>query len=158
MIGNFYPLSSVQAEMLKANQEGVEEFIYSDEVQKSEALLDIDKAWHALHFILTGSAWESEHPLNIVVLGGEEIGKDAGYGPARLVSPDYVIEVNEALAGISTVDFESKFDAEKLNKEEIYPNGWSSEDVRYISSAFEEVKKLYKSASEEREYVLLFIN
>ena len=39
---------------------------------------DVDKAWQALHFTLTGDAWEASGPLGEVVLGGEPVGEDVG--------------------------------------------------------------------------------
>src|SRR5512145_3257845 len=28
---------------------------------------DLDKAWHGIHYFLTGTAWEGEHPDNFLV-------------------------------------------------------------------------------------------
>lgn len=52
--------------------------------------VDLDKSWHGLHFLFTGTAWEGEEPACFLVLGGEGIGNDVGYGPARVLMPDDV--------------------------------------------------------------------
>src|SRR4051812_40770621 len=59
--------------------------------------LDIDKAWHAIHFLLTGTAWEGEPPLDFLAIGGTEIGEDLGYGPARGLVSSQVRELATAL-------------------------------------------------------------
>ena len=44
---------------------------------------DVDKAWHAVHFTLTGDAWNVDGALGQIVLGGEPFGEEIGYCPAR---------------------------------------------------------------------------
>lgn len=44
---------------------------------------DLGTAWHAIHFLLTGSAWKGAPPLNFIISGGSELGEDRGRGPAR---------------------------------------------------------------------------
>jgi hypothetical protein len=62
----------VSAEVLNAlrssSDDEIEQFVVDaiseDEgTRKLQPLLDIDKAWHALHFLLCGSAWEGKPPL-----------------------------------------------------------------------------------------------
>jgi hypothetical protein len=65
--------------------------------------LDVDKAWHAIHFLLTGSAWEGDPPLNFIVIGGSDVGDDLGYGPARGLSSDEVRNLAGALRAIATL-------------------------------------------------------
>jgi len=56
-----------------------------DEFEAGKSL-DIDKAWHSIHFLLTGAAWEADG----LIFGGTEIGEDGddwGYGPPRGFRP-----------------------------------------------------------------------
>lgn len=59
----------------------------SFELSKNEVTdANLDKAWHGIHFLLTGSTWEGEKPLNFLISGGETIGEiEVGYGPARSI-------------------------------------------------------------------------
>lgn len=50
--------------------------------------LDLHKSWHMLHYVFTGSAWEGETPAATLLLGGQEVGEDLGYGPARVLSAE----------------------------------------------------------------------
>ena len=108
---------------------------------------DIDKAWHGIHFLLTGSAWEGDEPLNFLVAGGEVAeGCDIGYGPGRMFSSAQVKQIDAALGGISKEEFESRFDPAKMMKEDIYPTLWDrpkeeDDSLRYISEYFGELKR-----------------
>jgi len=54
--------------------------------EKAEPL-DIQKAWHGLHYLLCVQPWDGDLPLRNAVLGGSEIGPDLGYGPPVRLSP-----------------------------------------------------------------------
>src|SRR5215217_4265180 len=44
---------------------------------------NFEKSWHGLHFLLTGSDWEGEPPLNFLLAGGTEIDIGLGQSPVR---------------------------------------------------------------------------
>ncbi len=52
---------------LTAEPGNVEAFIYPDEGEH-ESNLDVDKAWHGIHFLLACSFWAVDSPLANVVL------------------------------------------------------------------------------------------
>jgi len=158
MIGNFLAISEEKASELRSNQSKIPDYLYSDEVQESNSLLDVDKAWHGVHFLLTGSTWEGEVPLCWVVLGGEAIGEDIGYGPARLVNTEEVKQINEAISSIDTSVLNARYDAVTLNKAEIYPDGWGPDDAEYVIGAFQKIKIFYSSAAEKNQCVIQFLN
>lgn len=86
---------------------------------------DLDKAWHGIHFLLTGSDWEGDPPLNFLLCGGTVIGDvDVGYGPARAMRPAEVKAATEALAGISSDELRRRFDPARMMQEDIYPTIW----------------------------------
>ena len=119
--------------------------------------LDIDKAWHGVHFLLTGTAEEAPGPLGQVVLGGTEIGDDLGYGPARYLAPDAVGTVATALDAASSDELRRGYDAAALEAAEIYPGGWSEPDkVDWVLEAFEDVRRFYRAAARRKSGVLVF--
>ena len=64
-------------------------------------------------------------PLNFIATGGEPVGsEDVGYGPARILLPDQVAELDSALANFSDHEFARRFDLEALSNEAIYPDIW----------------------------------
>lgn len=87
--------------------------------------IDLDKAWHGIHFMLTSTAWEGEPPLNFLMQGGTVIGEvEVGYGPARGMTAAEVQAVAEALAGIDEAFIRARFDPARMMQLDIYPGIW----------------------------------
>jgi hypothetical protein len=65
MIGNFLAVSAAKVEELMKNPEDIAAFLeeITESVEDNRDFLDVDKAWHGIHFLLTGSTWEGEAPL-----------------------------------------------------------------------------------------------
>lgn len=74
---------------LIANPARVEETLYrGGEVDHPDCRhVDVDKAWHAIHFLLNDDSWQGVLPLFNVVLGGTRLAKTMVYGPARYLLP-----------------------------------------------------------------------
>lgn len=139
MIGNFLQLSSEELADLIANPSDVESFIYPDDEER-EGNIDVDKAWHGIHFLLTGDAWGGEPPLVNVVLGGTELGDDVGYGPARYLTADEVRAAAEALRDITPDVLRTRYIASDLSRNSIYPDIWGDPDddaVGYLATWYE---------------------
>jgi hypothetical protein len=85
----------------------------------------LDKAWHGIHYLLTGTAWEGDPPLNFLVSGGQEVGEeDVGYGPARTLTPRDAREIASALAALSDERLRARFAPKEMMRLEIYPEIW----------------------------------
>lgn len=83
-----------------------------------EKSIDIDKGWHGLHFLLTGTADEGEEPACYIWKGGEAL-DDEGFG--RALRPDQVRRFGAFLSTLSTADLERRYDHVRMTKLEIYP-------------------------------------
>jgi hypothetical protein len=97
-----------------------------------ENSISLEKAWHGLHFLLTGDPWGGAGYRAFLLCGGREQGEDMGYGPARLFDADEVGEIANTLGGISAEELWSRFDAERMEEAEVYPGIWDEpeEDLR----------------------------
>src|SRR5438552_527714 len=58
MIGNYLRLSPAGLAELRANPASVMDLLYPENGDRPPRHLDIDKAWHAIHFLLNGQTWE----------------------------------------------------------------------------------------------------
>jgi hypothetical protein len=120
-----------------------------DALRQRSTSLSLEKAWHGLHYLLTGSAAEGDLPLAFLLQGGEEVGEDDGYGPPRLFSPDEVEEIDAALSAISDDQLWSRFDPEQMSTEGVYPDCWDEPEVdlreEYVFY-FHEMKKVVNNA------------
>ena len=91
---------------------------------------DLDKAWHGIHFLLTGTAWEGDPPLNFLVTGGRQVGdEEVGYGPARTFTPAEAREIAGALAAVSDEQLQARFAPQEMMRLEIYPEIWDRDPV-----------------------------
>ena len=158
MIGNFLAISEEKAQELRENPSNIPDYLYSEEIQESDSYLDIDKAWNGIHFLLTGTTFGGEEPLCWVVLGGETIGEDVGYGPARFVNAKDVKTINEAISGIDSSSLNDRFNPDELNDSEVYPSVWEQDHAEYLIGAYEDVKAFYASASKNNQCVIQFIS
>lgn len=103
---------------------------YNNPIAKSCSL---EKAWHGLHYLLTGQAWDTTEPLGFIVAGGQEIDdSDGGYGPARLFTPQETRQFHSALLPISEEQLWSRFDPEAMQSQGVYPIIWDEpeEDLK----------------------------
>src|SRR5438093_6086389 len=100
----------------------------TDDSPSDHSLVDLDKAWHGIHYLLTGTAWEGRPPLNALVLGGKRLpdpDEEWGYGPPRLLPPGDVAALSRALESVSDDDLAARFDPADMSAKEIYPEIWS---------------------------------
>lgn len=160
MIGNFLQLSSEELEALIADPSAVESFIYPDDEER-ERSIDIDKAWHGIHFLLAGEPWGGDPPLANVVLGGTEIGDDVGYGPARYLTAAEVQAAASALQDITPDVLRSRYVASELSENDIYPQIWDEPEddaFGYLGPWYETLRDYFIDAAAKGNAMLKFFN
>jgi len=132
-----------------------------DDADMPDPDLDLDKSWHGIHFLLTGTGWEvGEGAAGAAILGGDDIGEDNGYGPARLLRPETVRAVADALDALTIETLRARFDPHAMAAAEIYPDGWTGEADEFdafLAPHFAELHRFYRTAAENGEAVLLAI-
>lgn len=115
---------------------------------------DLDKAWHGIHFMLTGTAWEGVPPLNFLMQGGTMIGEvEVGYGPARGMTAAEVKAVAGELAGIDEAFMRARFDPAQMTQLDIYPGIWDRDPAEddsfgYCMEYFGELRTFVTRAAE----------
>lgn len=164
MICCLIDVDEVQINDLLANPDGVGDFV--EEWFEGEEIrgIDLDKAWHGIHFLLTGSAWEGTEPLCYLVKGGEEIGdEDVGYCPARAIRPNQIADWTNALSAISGDDLRKRFDPEAMMKAEIYPDIWDrapeEDDVLgYLLEYYEALRSFVERTKNENKGAIITLS
>lgn len=123
--------------------------------------LRLHKMWQGLHFMLTGTAWDIDGPLGQSVLGGEDLGPDIVYGPARILMPSDVQEIAEALSRMSIAEFKTRFAPEQMEAEDIYPGPiWVREKdtvVEELAGLFQQLTAFYQAAASRNDGVVLWM-
>jgi hypothetical protein len=85
-------------------------------------VLPLEKNWHGLHFLFTGTAWEGEFPAAFLLTGGTELEDDEFDQPPRVLDSHLTREVDAFLATLSPSDLAARFDAERMTGLQIYPD------------------------------------
>ena len=80
--------------------------------------IDIEKGWHGLHFLLTGTADEGEEPACFLMRGGEDVDDE---GLARALRPKQVRQFAEYLSGLTKSELERRYDPARMTQLDIYP-------------------------------------
>ena len=141
-------IAEPELKKILADPDSVEEIL--DPGHSDGTSVSLEKAWHGLHFLLTDTADAGPPPLNFLLRGGEPIGEDLGYGPARLFRPDAVQALGTAVAGLTEDQLWSRFDPDRMTAEGIYPLIWDEpeSDLRneYLMY-FRELQGLIQTAS-----------
>jgi hypothetical protein len=161
MIGHYRRVPVAKLNDLLSHPESLAPFLYPDEEPDESRHLDIDKTWHIIHFLLTNSTWEGEWPLVGAVFGGAIVSdEDVGYGPARYLTPQEVVEVTSGLSDISPDSLWSNFDSNAVREAEIYPRGWSEtpEDREYVTRHYARLRDFFAAAAKAGEVVIEYLN
>lgn len=159
MICELFLIPSQAAEQLIADPGNIHSTLQS--LEGSDSVLSLEKSWHGLHYVLTGTAWEGDPPLNFLAGGGTPVGtEDVGYGPARVLGSEEVNALDTALTGFSESDFNRNFDLDGMSREAIYPQIWD-EPLEELSQEYGsylwEMKAFVNRAAESGKALLVAI-
>jgi len=153
MVGCFAAVSTTTLDGLRADPESIEEYLYpNDGEDEPPYYIDVDKAWHGIHYLLTGSAEGGAEPLSLAVMGGEEFGPEVGYGPARFLTPTQVSLVAGALSQLTVDHLESRFNPEDMEAKDIYPDVIWARDGKdaldYLLENYRQLATFYRDAAQ----------
>lgn len=131
----------------------LDELKKSPELKKKGHVLDMAKAWDAIHRLLTEGTLEpngGDFPLNTAILGGKPIHKGTDFA-AVVVRPDMTPFVAEALAEVTQEDFQKKFGDLPGHG---YNQGTTSKDFDEVWRVTRLLKDFYEFCAAERLAVL----
>ena len=122
--------------------------------------MDIDKAWHGIHFMLS-QIGQQQMAFALAVLGGEEVGDDVGYGPARFLTAQQVKAVATSLSELDETHFCEQFLPEAMEAAEIYPTGiWvrdGYEALEYLLENYRQMVFFYQQTAENGDGAVLWL-
>ncbi len=121
----------------------------------------LDKSWHGIHYLLTGTAYDGEPPLNFIV-GGHVVGDiEVGYEPAHVFFAEEVREISAALAWLDEAALRSRFNPAEMDRLEIYPSlSWEEdqdEEWEYLWSYTETLREFLLKAVEKEAGMAVFL-
>ena len=160
MIGNLRPASDAEIERLLANPGEITRFLFGGDASRRERV-DLDRAWHAIHFVLNGSRLGGEQPLNFLVDTGTPVGEvDVGFGPARVLTSQQVKVLALALSAVDPEEVRGRVDLRQLGELAIYPGTWQRDgmDVDYVVGKYRDMRELVARLAGNGLGMILYIN
>jgi hypothetical protein len=149
-MGIVYSLIRVRPETVEAlrdNPKGVAEFVYGDAslyeapstgllqrlfgkpepesrsvpVRRDDDEVDLDKSWHIVHYLLTGSDNATDSPLNIIADESDRLADiDVGLGPPFVIHPEAVSLFAAAVAEMPDEQFLSRLRPSEMPLDTLY--------------------------------------
>ncbi|HAH10603.1 MAG TPA: DUF1877 domain-containing protein [Alphaproteobacteria bacterium] len=113
------------------------------DIPSPDAMVDLHKSWHVLHYLLTGTADGGSAPLNLLMTGGEDIGDDVGYGPARVWNAATVQAFADAVRGLSVEDLMARADYARMLEAQIYSCDEADDDPEMALMELQETVEHY---------------
>ena len=125
-------------------------------------VLDLDKAWHGLHFLLTGTEDGGREPACFLLSGGEHLGDDDVL--ARLLDAEQVRWFADHLASLTDDELTSRFDPDRMTQQRIYPDViWKRPEEEdqprgFLLGAFADLREFVGAAAARGDAVVVCIS
>lgn len=132
-----------------------------DDKDRERPHCDLEKVWHGLHFLLTGTAWEGEEPACYLVRGGEELGdsEEFGYSMIQALSPARVQQFAALLNSLPREELERRFDPERMMALKIYPEVWRRDSERtYLFEAFDALRTFVNTLAAGGDGAIVYLS
>lgn len=164
MIGCYFRISEEDVKKAETGKLDLESLIYDEKNQSNEDItLDIDKAWHAIYFTLTGSSGETdtEHSdWQDLMFGNHSIGDDLGYGPGTLIDASQVKTLSQKLNAVTKEAFREAFSLTDMLANQIYPcmDGEDEEEFfQYVWPNIPAMQAFFEKAAQAGDCIIFFI-
>jgi hypothetical protein len=125
MTASLYAISEQQVDTLRSDPSQAFALLSA-----GGAAVHLDKAWHAIHYLLTGTAWEGDEPLNFLLHGGEPLGdEESDELVPRVFDVAEVRRIDAALAPIDAGRLRQRYDPQAMQRQDIYPDIWDEDEA-----------------------------
>ena len=165
MIANYQYLSDNELSQIKrySRQEGDLLDLVEDYPEGNDTLIDIDKMWDALLFVMTGfssSEFMDDDPLREAVLGVTSLENVSEY--IAYTEHSKIAEIVQALENFDMDRALANFSMEACKKADLYPDIWDyldeEEEIKDdIRTCFVKMKDFYKKILTLKGNVLVTI-
>lgn len=134
---------------------------FEEDAQAAAPHCSIDKAWHGLHFLFTGTAWEGPFPQNFLLAGGRTVGDDDN--PGRTYPPSDVVAIAAWIETVTPEALRARFDPPRMLALDIYPRIWDRDPAEddtlgYLLENFAELQCFFREAAQSGRGLLLSVH
>ena len=123
------------------------------------ARVNIDKAWHGIHYLLTGKSFGGQPPFAAVVYGGKAL-IDTLYEDLRYLTPEEVADISKALTSLPSTELKRRYNPVAMEEADIYPHIWERDGegaIGFLIDNYEVLVNFYREAAEEGDAMLITI-
>src|SRR4030095_549870 len=118
----------------------------------------LDKAWEAIHYLLTGTRMEgflltgtkrpdTKEVLSLAVYSEQffDQQQDLGLGPASYLTPDQVRQISNTISKMDSSFVKERYNPKRMNDIGVYPTFWNSDAdlFHYVDDSFSKLKTFY---------------
>jgi len=119
---------------------------------------DLHKAWHGIHFLLCGHAWDGALPEGFLVGDGTELDElDMGYGPARAFDAAQTAAIAAALSDLDTAALLERFDAEEVAAADLYSVRGEPDDEEFIAHFYDKLRPFVLEAAAAGDGLVVYL-
>jgi len=123
--------------------------------------IDVDKDWHVIHFLLTGSAQACDRPEGSLLADDRPIGVgDVGVGRPWALLPDEIARFAQAISDFRYADMTDRFDIGEMLRQDVYSAGAVENESWCLDSLWKRIGTLrdfVTTASRNGQGVILFM-
>jgi len=127
-------------------------------------VLDLEKSWHGLHFLFTGTAWDGDLPAAFLIRGGRELEIDDEHDDPRLLNPEQVRDIDALLRSVTRDDLARRYDARRMTDLDIYPQVWIRDQharhtpIDELLTAFDELQSFIAVTHERGQAIVVQVS
>jgi hypothetical protein len=113
----------------EAQKQNAEARARLDVIGPFQKALELEKSWHILHYLFTGHI-DASHSPGDVLMNGDALGDDVGYGPARLHDEKQTQEFARFLKSIDPARLQERVNYQEMSRVGVYsmPLGHGSDE------------------------------
>lgn len=153
MIGQFLALPQSELDALRRAPQDLENVMFD---AHGDSVVDVDKAWHGIHFLLNGTVGGGTAPLAHVLYGRTPLDEDMTYGPVMATDAADVPAIAAALAAVPDETLRERFKPEAMD--DIYPHSWEEADaLDWLIDHLQALRAFYREAAAANQAVLIWL-
>jgi hypothetical protein len=122
--------------------DAVVEALQRGELPSVEAVdeLEIEKTWHALHYLISGSVKGGDEPARLI-LNGMQIPQTSDHVVSHRGTD--VAAFAHVVTSLASKALEERFNPAKMNELKIYPGEWGCGDLEYAIQFWPALKEFF---------------
>lgn len=143
----------------------LEDIAFEGDESGNYSILDVDKSWEGIFYLVTGSgladAIVNESPQLGLLIGPSEIDpdQDMGYGPATFTNIEQTRDIYNSIKDLSKEELAARYNPVEMTEQAVYPAIWDDNDaLEYLLDFFEDLKDFYKKAVENNQAMVMYLS